>query len=287
MNAEGPSPLLLECVVFKIIPNTAPLKQRRYPYDYYGYLWSGAARMTLKGLNVSFASQVIMNREHFDSLREAYHKMRNEEGSWCDVKYPGDEGSTAYPSREGCDMNAFWTNVCASTSKELIEMDYAALAGKSHTDKEPLSHDIYAVVLLRNKEYAGHIFAWVITTVCGEKCCQFIGIRARWDNMLLGSDRLRGTASYLLEGVRQLALHCGAVRMFVYNPVGCMPEILVRKGFRRLRIVQEKRYACRKTKRGAAPFMNETECYSGCSYATRTPDVPMCDGMLRTYLVLY
>lgn len=107
-------------------------------------------------------------------------------------------------------------------------------------DEDALSQEgfdvtLYAVVLLRNDEYYGHIYTWL--SPINPKICFAMGIRNRVDSLFLTNHV--SVTGLLLEGVRRFALlhHCDDI--FVPFPLRVMRSILSGYGFELVPIKEE------------------------------------------------
>lgn len=92
--------------------------------------------------------------------------------------------------------------------------------------------EIYAVVLINNNQYYGHIYTWMSPT--NNNVSIAMGIRGRVDNLFLREigEALPNVSSYLLEGVRRFALINGATKIIIPYPLDVMGRILPTFGFR-------------------------------------------------------
>lgn len=97
-------------------------------------------------------------------------------------------------------------------------------------EQENFNVKLYAIVLLRDNQYYGHIYTWlspISSTVLA------MGIRNRVDSIFIKGteDDLPGVSRYLLEGVRQFALSKGSAIMSIVHPRPIMQQILPHFGF--------------------------------------------------------
>lgn len=86
----------------------------------------------------------------------------------------------------------------------------------------------YAIVLVQNNQYLGHIYAW--KSPLNSKLCFAMGIRGRVD-ALYTANAPKGISKYLMEGLRVFALIHGCDSIVVPYPVGRMQNILEHYGF--------------------------------------------------------
>lgn len=92
-------------------------------------------------------------------------------------------------------------------------------------------NQIYAIVLLYNNEYYGHIYTWI-----SYKRTFAIGIRARVDNLFLPDEnKLKNISYYLLEGVRNFSITMKTKSYNIVNPLPIMRDILSNLNFERLK----------------------------------------------------
>ena len=103
---------------------------------------------------------------------------------------------------------------------EVFSRDQDALAQKGFNVK------IYAIVLLKDKIYQGHIYVWPSPT--NSNYVMAMGIRNRIDSVFL-TDRIK-VSTYLLEGVRLFASSLKAIPVIV-QPKPIMRTILPQLGF--------------------------------------------------------
>lgn len=81
---------------------------------------------------------------------------------------------------------------------------------------------IYAIVLIYENEYYGHIYSWFDNDIC-----YAIGIRSRPDILFMEQERkVSSIALKLLEGVRRLAVCKGYGKIVIPEPLGVMDKIL-------------------------------------------------------------
>lgn len=104
--------------------------------------------------------------------------------------------------------------------REIFSRDQDALEQKGFNVK------IYAIVLLKDKVYQGHIYTWASPR--DPKYIMAMGIRNRIDSVFL-KDRIK-VSTYLLEGVRLFALSLQATPVIV-QPRTIMRTILPKLGF--------------------------------------------------------
>lgn len=109
---------------------------------------------------------------------------------------------------------------------EVFDRDADAYAQKNF-DTKP-----YAVVLLKDDIYIGHIYTWISPRE--PSICLAIGIRASISEIPKKQLGLKTSAisSMLLEGVRQFALHKRAKEIVVVWPLANMVPILKNLGFK-------------------------------------------------------
>ena len=110
--------------------------------------------------------------------------------------------------------------------REVISRDTDAL------EQRHFNVELHAVVLLnKENEYWGHIYAWVSPTE--HNYCFAMGIRSRVDSILLSKvgKTVRNVSGYLLEGVRQFALSKGCHTIIIPSPMPVMKGILTKLGF--------------------------------------------------------
>lgn len=90
---------------------------------------------------------------------------------------------------------------------------------------------IYAVVLLLNNIYQGHIYAWQSPN--NKDYCFAMGIRNKIDTIFTKYEKsdLKNVSSYLLEGVRRLTLSLGSIFTVITHPRPIMKIILPKLGF--------------------------------------------------------
>lgn len=74
--------------------------------------------------------------------------------------------------------------------------------------------DLYAIVLLLNGVYQGHIYCWI--SPIDKNYCFTMGVRNRVDSSFIR--QIPNISHYLLEGVRNFAIHTGAVHVMVIYP---------------------------------------------------------------------
>jgi len=86
----------------------------------------------------------------------------------------------------------------------------------------------YVVVIVYQDVYFGHIYAWINPQY--PNYCMAMGIRNRVDSIFL-KDRLRNISTYLLEGVRRLAVALNCDRIIITNPMLTMGIIAENLGF--------------------------------------------------------
>lgn len=109
--------------------------------------------------------------------------------------------------------------------KEILSRDDDAL---NYTN---ILGDIYAVVLVYQGQYQGHIYTW-LSPHDPTYCCA-MGIRNRIDTIftLYSGDNISNVSSYLFEGVRRFALSKGASHLVVPYPRPIMTKLLPKIGF--------------------------------------------------------
>lgn len=108
---------------------------------------------------------------------------------------------------------------------ETFTWDYEFL---NDTDNQYNSYQRYAVVLLFNNQYYGHIYCWK-----SDDTCFCIGIRTRVDRIFI-EDSPKNISYYLLEGVRTFAKINNCEKMAVVSPLGIMPKILRTLNFNKI-----------------------------------------------------
>lgn len=91
----------------------------------------------------------------------------------------------------------------------------------------------YAVVLLLNGIYLGHIYTWV--SPVDPSYCFAMGIRARVDQVFL-PESFKNVSHYLFEGVRKFAQSKGCQTIIVTFPMLTIIELLKRLGFSHVEI---------------------------------------------------
>ena len=100
--------------------------------------------------------------------------------------------------------------------------------------------DIYAVVLLYNGEYQGHVYIWNQpkikqkrrSTEKKEKHLMVMGIRNRIDTIWNRDDSsLRNIALYLFEGVRLFADYLDLTKIAIVEPFAVIEQIVTKIGF--------------------------------------------------------
>lgn len=98
--------------------------------------------------------------------------------------------------------------------------------------------DLYAVVLIYQGEYQGHIYTWI--SPFDASYCFAMGIRNRLDSIftVYSGNNLRNVSSYLFEGVRRFALSKGASHLIVPYPRPIMTQLLPKLGFVQTEIKQ-------------------------------------------------
>lgn len=105
-------------------------------------------------------------------------------------------------------------------------------------DQDALNYDhvnvqLYAIVLIYNNIYYGHIYAWL--SKINNDYCFAMGIRNRVDSAFIKytENNLSNVSHYLLEGVRRFALSKGATNVVITYPKPIMQKILPTLGFER------------------------------------------------------
>jgi len=98
---------------------------------------------------------------------------------------------------------------------------------------------IYAVVLLVNNIYQGHIYAW--QSPYNKDYCFAMGIRNKVDTTFTKYEKsnFENVSSYLLEGVRRLTLSLGGIYTVVTHPKPVMKIILPKLGFEKTEIEEK------------------------------------------------
>ena len=81
----------------------------------------------------------------------------------------------------------------------------------------------WAVVILQNNVYQGHIYTWI--SLEDPSLCFAMGIRERVDR-LFDENPLRNLSSYLFEAVRRFAIYHGCTSIVVPFPLTVMANIL-------------------------------------------------------------
>lgn len=91
--------------------------------------------------------------------------------------------------------------------------------------------DIYAVVLIVDNTYHGHIYAWISPN--DKKYCFAMGIRNRVDTIFTkyNGNNVKNVSGFLLDGVRQYGINMGAEYIIVVYPKPIMEKILPTMGF--------------------------------------------------------
>lgn len=92
-------------------------------------------------------------------------------------------------------------------------------------------NDIYAVVLLVNDVYYGHIYSWLSPN---KQILHSIGIRNRIDSLFLKDTELEvpNVSRYLLHGVRQLGISLNVLRCCIVQPLTVMTIKLDKLGYK-------------------------------------------------------
>lgn len=98
--------------------------------------------------------------------------------------------------------------------------------------QEDFDVKIYAIVLLLDDKYQGHIYAWISPK--DKNYCFTMGIRNKVESIIyrVKGSGLSNVSGYLLEGVRQFALAQGANKLYVVYPRQIMTTILPKLGFK-------------------------------------------------------
>lgn len=103
-------------------------------------------------------------------------------------------------------------------------------------DQDALTYDdvnvqLYALVLVYNGIYQGHIYSWL--SPYDPNYCFAMGIRNRVDAIFIryDEDNLRNVSHYLLEGVRRFAISKGISNIIITYPKPIMVKILPLLGF--------------------------------------------------------
>jgi hypothetical protein len=90
---------------------------------------------------------------------------------------------------------------------------------------------IYAVVVVKDGKYTGHVYAWVSPN--NPSLLLIIGIQSRVDNIFVKSysEYLPNISKYLIDRCRILALDLGCTSLVTVWPLGSMVPILQQMGF--------------------------------------------------------
>lgn len=136
-------------------------------------------------------------------------------------------------SREDISQNAkpgiTKRDLCNKYKNMRFEYDEVLNRDSDAFKQDNFNVNLYAVILLYNGLYYGHIYTWLF-----EGNCYCIGIRSRIDNIFINSEdrKLKYISKYLLEGVRRYALIEGCDTFYVINPLNKMKSILSKYGFK-------------------------------------------------------
>lgn len=118
------------------------------------------------------------------------------------------------------------------------ERDYVEVMSRDEDalEQKDFNVKIYAIVLIVDGIYHGHIYAWI--SPHNKKYCFAMGIRNRVDTIFTKyrGDNVRNVSGYLLEGVRRYALCMGAESMVIVYPKPIMVKILPTMGFEKVSV---------------------------------------------------
>jgi len=137
--------------------------------------------------------------------------------------------------------------------------DYVEVISRDQDALEQYNFNVklYAVILLYNDIYQGHIYTWISPS--DKNYCLAMGIRNRVDAIFTKDTNtyLNKVSHYLLEGVRRFALAKGSIHLIVVHPRPIMEQILPTIGF------QVTRVSPMIIGRSIAPvsFLDYTNCY--------------------------
>lgn len=96
-------------------------------------------------------------------------------------------------------------------------------------EQKGMNVELYAIVLLVDNIYQGHIYAWL--SPVNKNYCLVMGIRNRIDTIFVKNRPIMNVSHYLLEGVRRLTLSLNAKYTIVVYPKYIMKQILPKIGF--------------------------------------------------------
>lgn len=153
------------------------------------------------------------------------------------LKWPNKEGFTKFSERDFTyeDYRYLENKPLCSTFTEKIIVGYQDIFDRDLEafEKKDFTVDLYAIVLLVQGEYFGHVYSWISPTNPNLAFC--IGIRSRVDWVFYKNkypNRV-GTpiSSLLFEGVRRFASIGGATSMIIYQPLEVIRNIAPRLGF--------------------------------------------------------
>lgn len=103
-------------------------------------------------------------------------------------------------------------------------------------EQDKFNIELYAVVLLVDGVYQGHIYAW--QSPVDKQYCFAMGIRNRIDTIFLKytDQNVKNVSHYLVEGCRQLTLALGSSQCVIVYPKPIMQKILPQLGFERTNV---------------------------------------------------
>jgi hypothetical protein len=173
-----------------------------------------------KHLSSILVKQINRNFINYDKIKKSCENKRDIEIINNDISF------FPYDSCEEL-CNKFLT--MAPGYEDTFIRDYEAIR------QENFNVDIYAIVLLKNNTYYGHIYSWL--SPIEKSFCIGMGIRSKIDNLFI--NKLNNISSYLLEGLRLFALHYNCDSIIINEPLLSMRNILLKLNFKTITLSEE------------------------------------------------